>query len=111
MGRLCRLRDELNVSCSLSLTHTLQVKHNKRMHSNMIGDDADAIGDTEGGPDAAEPPQRHMTEKEHNHELARAVMSKKAKRLYDRMQHGISKKKESAKKLKQKRESLKKQKE
>ncbi len=47
-----------------------------------------------------------MTEKEHDHELARVVMSKKAKRLYDRMKHGINKKKESADKLKEKRESL-----
>ncbi len=73
----------------------------------MVGNDtAITDGVTEGDSDSAAESQHHMTEKEHNHELARVVMSKKAKRLYDRMQHGISKKKEVADKLKEKRESL-----
>ncbi len=86
------------------------MKHNKRKHRTTVGDDtAITNGVTEGDSDSAAE-SHHMTEKEHNHELARAVMSKKAKRLYDRMQHGISKKKETADKLKEKQESLSKKK-
>ncbi len=72
------------------------MKHNKRKNRTTVGDDSDSASDS----------QHQMTEKEHDHELARVVMSKKAKRLYDRMKHGINKKKESADKLKEKRESL-----
>lgn len=39
-------------------------------------------------------------------ELAHSVMSKKAKRLYDRMQHGISKKRTEIERLKSKRQAI-----
>ncbi len=91
------------------------MKDNKRKHCHgtTVGDDANNIGasTTEVDQDAGEEPQHDNTDEiEHNHELARTVMGKKAKRLYNRMQHGISKKKEKANKLKEKRESIKKQK-
>lgn len=39
-------------------------------------------------------------------ELSHIMMSKKTKRLYDRMQHGIGKKQESTRRLEEKRQML-----
>ena len=47
-----------------------------------------------------------MLQSVEDNELAKSMMSKKTKRLYDRMQHGISKKTEAVETLQKKRKSL-----
>eukprot|EP00611_Tribonema_gayanum_P021813 TRINITY_DN4275_c0_g1_i1.p1 TRINITY_DN4275_c0_g1~~TRINITY_DN4275_c0_g1_i1.p1 ORF type:complete len:745 (+),score=263.09 TRINITY_DN4275_c0_g1_i1:163-2397(+) len=51
-------------------------------------------------------PAKPQTEAQELHELSKIMMSKKAKRLYGRMQHGIGKKRETIDRLKAKRKAI-----
>lgn len=48
----------------------------------------------------------HMHQAEEAEELARIMMSKKTKRLYGRMQHGIEQKQDSVRRLEEKRKAI-----
>ncbi|CAN0141374.1 unnamed protein product [Ectocarpus sp. 12 AP-2014] len=58
----------------------------------------------EVAPRSAE--EKKQTEEQEHHEMSRNMMSKKAKRLYGRMQHGLSKRREEVERLKAKRKKL-----
>jgi pescadillo len=86
------------------------------MTVDVSGDEDDVVEDDEAEPIeveaslAMDQPQIErkvpQTESEELHELSALMMSKKAKRLYGRMQHGISKKRGEIDRLKAKRKAV-----
>eukprot|EP00752_Nemacystus_decipiens_P012603 g11162.t1 len=69
------------------------------------GDEEVEEAEEDGGP-AAEAVEEKQTEEQEHQEMSRNMMSKKAKRLYGRMQHGLSKRREEVERLKAKRKKL-----
>ncbi|CAN0098499.1 unnamed protein product [Scytosiphon promiscuus] len=68
--------------------------------------DEDGEGSAGGLEEVAPAATEKQTEDQEHHELSRNMMSKKAKRLYGRMQHGLSKRREEVDRLKAKRKKL-----
>ncbi|CAN0161049.1 unnamed protein product [Pylaiella littoralis] len=71
-------------------------------------DDSSSSGEEEEEEkrDVAPAAEKKQTEDQEHHEMSRNMMSKKAKRLYGRMQHGLSKRREEVDRLKAKRKKL-----
>ncbi|CAN0089600.1 unnamed protein product, partial [Sphacelaria rigidula] len=86
-------------------------------NDNDNDDDDEEDEDGEGGSSSDEEEEEEkqeaspaletkQTEAQEHHELSKMMMSKKAKRLYGRMQHGLSKRREQVDRLKSKRKKL-----
>eukprot|EP00903_Cladosiphon_okamuranus_P020356 g18676.t1 len=70
------------------------------------GSSSEGEEEEEAEPAAAAAKDEKQTEEQEHQEMSRNMMSKKAKRLYGRMQHGLSKRREEVDRLKAKRKKL-----